>query len=188
MATTKLAIHKHIFDRQVRIEMKASRYHTHTEHATAVKSATHDAVNKLADVKLVCPDGLSELMSTQLWGDLEGSDCWNLPRWIPGDHALINITYGLSHIHLDFVHRTFDIVEVALPKHIGTHPLPLKLRCFETGADAFVGITFLAEHLVKVHVTALSIVQVDSRCNILALMRNVVELVGFCMEDTDGGG
>lgn len=184
MATTKLAIQKQSFDRQAQLEKDANRSHADTGILTADKSAALVGDDKLMRVCEVRTHGLWELTSTQLWRNLEGGHCWNLPRWTPGGHMQINTTDCLSNIHLDFGHRTFGIIDVALPKHVSAHPLPLKVRCFETGTDVFVGVTFLVGGFVKVHIPALAIVQVDSGCNIVALMKNVVKLAGVCNGNT----
>jgi hypothetical protein len=184
MATTKLAIQKEAFERHAQLESDAGTAHAITNFMTADKSRdiltnnstrmrTHRVHNR----------GLWKLASTKLWIHYEDADCWELPRWTPGGHLYIETSYdGLSNIHLDFGHRTFNVAAVALPNYVRSHPLPLKATCFETGADVFMGLTPLANGFLKVHMPTLAIVQVDDEVKMLSLARNVVELVGVCSE------
>jgi hypothetical protein len=182
MAATKLAVQKQSFDRHARLELEAFGAHAITDMMTADKSRNVTEDEKLMRTHEVRTHGLWELTSTRLWKDLEGADCWNLPRWTPGGHVHVDTIDSLSSIHFDFGHRTLNVGGVALPKHVHAHPMPLKFRCFETATDVFVGITFLAQDFIKVHIPALAIEQMDRGCNPVSLRRNVVELVGICVE------
>jgi hypothetical protein len=184
MATAKLSIQREAFERHAQLELSAETAHSITNFMTADKSKAFLANDSTRmRTHYVNTHGLWKLASTKLWSYFEGADCWDVPRWTPGGHLYMETSdHGLSNIHLDFGHRTFNVAAVALPKFVRSHPLPLKATCFETGADVFMGITPLANGFLKVHMPAVAIVQVDDRVKMLSLVRNVVELVGVCSE------
>ncbi|KAH5449026.1 hypothetical protein HBI30_158190 [Parastagonospora nodorum] len=182
----KLVLQKKAFEHQARLEIKVQAAHRITENMVAHEHLPSTCNEKYKNTYVgIHSRGLWELTSTQLWKDLEGATCWDQARWTPGGHMYIHTVDGLSTIYIDIGRRTFDIVAVALPKHIHTQPISCKLRCFETKSDVSVNLTFLAKGFVKVHMPALAIIQLDSGCKILPLMETVVELVGAHMDGSD---
>lgn len=182
----KLALQKKAFDHQARCELNVQAAHRITENMSAHKSLPSTCNEKYKSTYTgIRSRGFWELTSTQLWKDLEGATCWDQSLWTPGGHMQIHAVDGLSIIYLDFGQRTFDIVAVALPKHVHTRPISCKLRCFETNSDVLVSLTFLANGFVKVHMPALATIQPDSGYKIMPLMETVVELVGAHIDGSD---
>jgi hypothetical protein len=177
IATAKLAIQKVAFDRHVQVELDARTAHNITSSMTADKSEAYlKTSNTHVRTSRVRAHGAWKLSSTQLWSHLEDTDYW---KWTPEGYLCIGTFLdGLSNIHLDFGHRTFNVGNAALPGYVRTHPLPLKATCFETGGEVFMGLTPLANGFVKIHMPARAILPVDEELEMPTSARNVIELVG----------
>jgi hypothetical protein len=177
IATAKLAIQKVAFDRHVQVELDARTAHNITSSMTADKSEAYlKTSNTHVRTSRVRAHGVWKLSSTQLWSHLEDTDYW---KWTPEGYLCIETFFdGLSNIHLDFGHCTFNVGNVALQEYVRTHPLPLKATCFETSEDVFMGLTPLANGFVKIHMPARAILPGDQELEMPTSVRNVVELVG----------
>jgi hypothetical protein len=92
---------------------------------------------------------------------------------------------SFSNIYLNFRHRTFKVSGIMIPEYVRTHPLPLKVTCFETGEDIFIGLTPLANGFLKVHMSALAIVPMDEDSERPPWASDVIELVGVCSDDAN---
>jgi hypothetical protein len=180
----KLALQKEVFQRHAQLELAARTAHNITSFMTADKSEAHlKTSNTHVRTGRVQARGVWKLASTQLWSHLEDTDYW---KWTPEGYLSIETSFdGLSNIHLDFGHRTFNVGNVALPEYVRTHPLPLKATCSETGENVFMGLTPLANGFVKIHMPARAILPVDQELEMTTSAKNVVELVGVSAGQTD---
>jgi hypothetical protein len=184
-ATAKLAMQKEAFECHVQLELHARTAHANTSFMTADKSRALLA-NKTTRMRTshVRTQGLWKLASTELRTYIaDSSCCW---EWTPSGYMHVETSEdGFSNIYLDFGHRNFNVGGIILPDYVRTHPLPLKVTCFETGEDIFIGLTPLANGFPKVHISALTIVPVNEDSERPPWASDVIELVGVCSYDAN---
>jgi hypothetical protein len=184
-ATAKLTTQKEAFECHAQLELHARTAHANTSYMTADKSRAFFA-NKTTHVRTdrFRTQRLWKLASTQLWIYLEDSSCcW---EWTPGGYMHVETSEdSFSNIYLNFRHRTFKVSGIILPEYVRTHPLPLKVTCFETGEDIFIGLTPLANGFLKVHMSALAIVPMEEDSERPPWASDVIELVGVCSDDAN---
>jgi hypothetical protein len=151
---TKLAFQKKLFDQHVDRDTQlrnATQYTLNLNPNDAhIRQGISTSWNPVLVTTTFSEHSLWELTSPLLWRYFEGAKHWDMSKWVPSGIMRIQTVSNSTYIYLEFGLRTLSTQRVEVPATISRETWTVSARCYESGEDVDVSITFLDQGFVRV--------------------------------------